>query len=127
MSFKFEKYALGGFGDNTVVDVDALPTENIDQSKIYRVTSGTETTYGIPDEANNKTVYEHTSSTGWKELVASGGDADGKPITVTTSAEMDEILASANDDTVGTFYYYTGETTEKYKNNTLYAVGKKEG
>lgn len=63
----------------------------------------------------------------WVEVGAGGGDADGKPITVNTSAEMDAILGSANDDTVGTFYYYTGETTEKYTNNTLYAVGKKEG
>lgn len=63
--------------NNTVVDVDALPTEGIDQGKIYRVTSGTETTYGIPDEANNKTVYEHTSATGWKELGAGGGGGAG--------------------------------------------------
>lgn len=89
MSFKFEKYALGGFGDNTVVDVDALPTENIDQSKIYRVTGDTETTYGIPDEADNKTVYEHTSATGWKELGAGeGGTCSGGIIDVTELPEV---------------------------------------
>lgn len=39
MGFKFDKYGLGGGGgDSAVVDVDALPTEGIDQSKIYRVT-----------------------------------------------------------------------------------------
>lgn len=31
------------------------------------------TIYGIPDEADNKTVYEHTSATGWAELGVGGG------------------------------------------------------
>lgn len=48
----------GGGGDNTVIDVDALPTENVEQDKIYRVASGEKDAYDIwltihPDELYN--------------------------------------------------------------------------
>lgn len=38
MAFKFVPYAPGGSGgDNTVIDVTELPTENVDETKIYRM------------------------------------------------------------------------------------------
>ena len=50
MAFKFNEYHLGGTGgsgtgggDNTVIDVTELPTENVDETKIYRVSERTET------------------------------------------------------------------------------------
>lgn len=41
---------------------------------------------------------------------------------VKTEAEMDAILANANEDTVGTFYMYIGPTTDKYENGAVYEV-----
>lgn len=41
---------------------------------------------------------------------------------VKTAEEMDAILANANDDTVGTFYMYIGQTTDKYENGAVYEV-----
>ena len=46
----------------------------------------------------------------------------GRPIEVSTSEEMDEILANATEKDVGTYYLYTGETTDTYENNALYIV-----
>lgn len=219
-----------------LVDVDALPAENIDQSKIYRVTSGTETTYGIPDETKKLYVFKGGVETktfavddtfprytpafaagvpvayakvsdiifddlteylkdeytvevvsspigpgeislssmeyyedfksyfaldvvivsnddsvlgfgttgvfvlveaegepcevnvtlpiftgGWVE-VGAGGDADGKPITVTTSEEMDAVLANATEADIGKFYLYTGGESDKYENDAVYKI-----
>lgn len=91
---------------------------NIDEAGFYAVKSAGETTYGIPDEADNKIVYEHTSATGWKEL----GAADGKPITVTTSEEMDAVLANATEADIGKFYLYTGGESDKYENDAVYKI-----
>lgn len=46
----------------------------------------------------------------------------GKPIEVSTAEEMDAILANATADDVGTFYIYTGETTDTYENGAIYGV-----
>jgi hypothetical protein len=65
--------------DRTVIDVDVLPTENIDNGKIYRTNDGSSTTYGIPDMENTKTVYEHNGSE-WVEYI--GSNTAIKTITV---------------------------------------------
>lgn len=41
---------------------------------------------------------------------------------VTTAKAMDEILANATADDVGTFYLYMGATTDKYENSAVYGV-----
>lgn len=46
----------------------------------------------------------------------------GRPIEVPTSEEMDAILANATEKDVGTYYLYTGETTDTYENNALYII-----
>ena len=48
----------------------------------------------------------------------------GKPIEVSTAEAMDAVLANATADNVGTFYRYTGATTEAYENGALYGVTK---
>ena len=46
----------------------------------------------------------------------------GAIIAVKTAEEMDAILANATEDTVGTFYMYIGETTDKYENGAVYEI-----
>lgn len=41
---------------------------------------------------------------------------------VTTAEAMDAILAGATAETVGTYYLYMGETTDKYQNSAVYGV-----
>lgn len=77
-----------------------------------------------PLNVNNNGTYTAPIGVAYSPVQVS---VDQKLLEVATAEQMDAILANANDDTVGTFYYYTGETTETYTNNTLYAVGKKEG
>lgn len=61
-----------------IVDVDELPTQNIEQGKIYRLTKADGTTiYGIPDEINTKTIYEHSNAEGWVEVEKNGGGSSG--------------------------------------------------
>lgn len=43
-------------------------------------------------------------------------------VAVRTAAEMDEILANATDNAVGTFYMYIGPTTDKYENGAVYEI-----
>lgn len=75
------------------------------------------TTYGIPDEANNKTVMEYNGS----EWVECGG-GNGKVVEIATTEELDAILANATIGDVGCGYLYTGETTEAYENSCVYVV-----
>ena len=52
-----------------IIDVDELPTKDIEQGKIYRLTKADGTIiYGIPDEINTKTIYEHSKAEGWVEV-----------------------------------------------------------
>lgn len=61
-----------------IIDVDELPIEEIEQGKIYRLTKEDGTIiYGIPDEINTKTVYEHTEAEGWVEVNKNGGGSGG--------------------------------------------------
>lgn len=53
-------------------------------------------------------------------------DPNGKPIIVPTSEEMDDILANATDENVGTFYIYIGETTDAYVNGSVYSIQKED-
>lgn len=48
----------------------------------------------------------------------------GTPVSVATEAAMEEILANATDEMVGTFYLYEGETTENYESGALYIIEK---
>lgn len=43
---------VAGGGDNTVIDVESLPTENVDETKIYRVTETPDLGIGIYVRAN---------------------------------------------------------------------------
>lgn len=46
-------------------DIDSVEVTDLPQQGFYTVRGQSSTTYGIPDEANNKTVFEHTSAGGW--------------------------------------------------------------
>lgn len=101
--------------------------DEITQDGYYiRVTGevGQRTIYGIPDESDSKTIYEHTSADGWVEC--GSNEPNGKPIVVDTSADMDAILANATDGDVGEFYLYQGETTESYTNGAVYSIQKED-
>ena len=52
------------------------------------------------------------------------GSSDGKPVVVESEWEMDEILANATDEDVGSFYVYKGVTTEKYASGAVYTIEK---
>ena len=61
-----------------IIDVDELPTKDIEQGKIYRLTKADGTIiYGIPDEINTKTIYEHSKAEGWVEVGKNGGSSGG--------------------------------------------------
>ena len=47
-----------------LIDVESLPTENIDETKIYRGTNGDVVTYYIPSNANVKRLVDGA----WVEL-----------------------------------------------------------
>ena len=53
-----------------------------------------------------------------------GGGSGGGITKVSTAEQMDAILASATDASVGTFYLYNGETTDKYESGALYRIEK---
>lgn len=57
-----------------------------------------------------------------RELAMNGGPASGIPIPVSSATEMDDILASATGDSVGTIYKYTGTSTDTYENGALYII-----
>lgn len=63
MAFKFNEYHLGGGGsgggDNTVIDVESLPTENVDDSKIYRVTKESEIEFWLSASTFTKPITEY--------------------------------------------------------------------
>lgn len=56
-----------------------------------------------------------------RELATSGAGS-GVPIPVSSATEMDDILASATEDDVGTIYKYTGTTTDTYEQGALYII-----
>ena len=58
----WNKVTVNVAGD--IVDVTELPTENIDEGKIYRVTNGDTVTYGIPNNATVKRLVDGA----WVEL-----------------------------------------------------------
>ena len=62
----FEHTSAGGWAavNTDIVDVPELPTENIEEGKIYRVTGGDGTTYGIPDAHPVKRLVDGA----WVEL-----------------------------------------------------------
>lgn len=88
---------------------------------------------------NGKVLIDLTQDTATEESVVRGSifhKADGtittgtailgKPIEVATATEMDEILANASEEDVGTCYKYTGETNSSYKTNALYVITETE-
>lgn len=44
------------------------------------------------------------------------------PIPISTEAEMNAILASATEVSIGAVYRYTGTTTDTYENGALYVI-----
>jgi hypothetical protein len=61
-----------------IIDVDELPTEEIEQGKIYRLIKEDGTiVYGIPDEINGKTVYTYENNE-WTEI--SGSEDLSEPL-----------------------------------------------
>ena len=50
----------------------------------------------------------------------------GKPIEVATPEEMDEILANATEESVGSLYLYVGETSGAYKKGVIYCLYEEE-
>lgn len=88
---------------------------------------------------NGKVLIDLTQDTPTEEVVMKGiiyHEADGtistgtavlgKPITVATSAKMDEILANATVEDIGNCYKYTGETNASYETNALYVITQTE-
>lgn len=60
-----------------------------------------------------------------KNLALSGGGSiSGAPIPIETEAEMNDILASATEDKVGTIYKYTGTSTDTYEQGALYIIAE---
>ena len=50
----------------------------------------------------------------------------GKPVELSTEAEMDAALSEASEASVGTVYKYTGETTDRYENGAIYIIEEAE-
>lgn len=74
-------------------------------------------------ECTEKVVEEHPDII--NDLLTRMSDLEGRfgnPIVVTTPEEMESVLASATSADVGKLYLYTGETTETYKNDTVYLM-----
>ena len=84
---------------------------------------------------NGKVLIDLTQDTTSDETVVSGviyhkpdgtrsiGRAvTGKFIEVSTSEQMDYIIANANSASVGSCYKFIGENDSKYENNAIYVV-----
>lgn len=78
------------------------------------------------DTATEATVVKGSTFHLADGTIATGTAIVGKPVEVATSAGMDEILANATEEDVGTCYKYTGETGASYENNALYVITQTE-
>lgn len=74
---------------------------------------------GLPEPQSRSEAYLQALA----EKFKNSGSA-GAPVSVASAADMDSILANATDASVGTFYLYEGETTEKYESGALYYIEK---
>lgn len=64
---------------------------------------------------------------GFQRYAIGGSGEEGNiPIEVSTSEEMDAILAAASDDDLGKAYIYTGASTDTYEQGALYMITKEE-
>lgn len=79
----------------------------------------------------NMVEYIKNGKDEWIEKPKTGGGADVDPESlksfiqaVSTEEEMDAILTGATEETVGRFFIYVGETTEKYENGAIYQVAE---
>lgn len=108
MGFKFEKYGLGGGsgGGSGVIDVTELPTENIEQDKIYRVTGEAKPTFWVAGTAPNGKAI----SVSFEEFfVLDGGD----PFTISHTYVVESLpdtMEPANLETM-TLPCYVLEST----------------
>lgn len=78
------------------------------------------------DTANEETVVKGNTFHKADGTIGTGTAVIGKPVEVSTAAEMDEILANATEADVGTCYKYTGETDASYEADALYIITETE-
>ena len=79
MSYTFKKLTFGGGGGSGIIDVTELPTENIEQDKIYRVT-----------KQNPSEVYWYVRANG----------------TTSTAEEMCDVLMGAGEYLKGIYHVF---------------------
>jgi hypothetical protein len=84
----------------------------------YEYDDGKVAPVGLQNEALKKLIYI--------DKIENGGviaEASGEAIEVSTEAEMDAVLVEEN---IGKFYKFTGESTDKYTQDTIYLVQDSE-
>lgn len=138
---KLESIGESGVG---IVSIEETGTSGLVDTYTITLTNGNTSTFTVTNGADGVGIKQvaKTSTTGlvdtytiqltnneiFQFTVTNGKDGeDGTGLSnaiigVTTAEEMDTILASATDESVGLMYMYIGTTTDKYENGAVYRI-----